>query len=572
MKEFKQGTPIGEYSVLYAITNKEYTQTYCVADKNNFQFFMKVYFMEDMPQTLMHDEVPSELWAYKQLGLCDNLLRMQKYGYESAGGKKFTYFVTNYFRGKLLSQLVEEKGCLSAEETLDIALGLVKAVRHLNERHICHLDITPQNVLLEAREEGGYTPKLFDLEHACEFDTNTQTYCSPRRLEKINPYFSRTELLAKHEITDADDTFSIGALIYYMLTGKTPWRECKLEADMPAAAKHIKMNKWRLEHTASSFIETLHPTKNDVTQTLANLYVAMVQTMEDGTINTDTLERILTTENTELEKIAVEVARADTRSVEDLKGFASIAGMDALKQNLSQHVLWPLRHPDKAKEYRIELPNGLLLYGPPGCGKTYFASKLAEELHWRMKYYSTSSLGSTYQHETQANIRSMFEEAKAYGRFVICIDEIDGILSTRSERRSGEHNDEVNEFLSQFNNCRDKGVLVVGTTNRKDIIDPAALRAGRFDIQIEIKAPDLELRKRLFEMYLRNRPLAADIDISALAAMTENYASVDIPFVINEAALIAAMADKPISQQHLTDVIRNHKSSLQASASRIGFE
>ena len=244
-----------------------------------------------------------------------------------------------------------------------------------------------------------------------------------------------------------------------------------------------------------------------------------------------------------------------------------------MKQNLSQHVIWPLRHPEKAKEYRITLPNGLLLYGPPGCGKTYFATKLASELRWKMKLISTASIGSAYQHETQSNIRQLFMEAERFKPCVLCIDEIDGILSTRSDMQGdARHNDEVNEFLVQLNNCNQRGILVVGTTNRKELIDPAALRAGRLEIHVEIKAPDEEMRKRLFEMYLRNRPLADDLDIAELAKMTKGYASVDVTYVVNEAALVAAIADEPISQQHLVSVIHNHVSSLKTGAPRIGFE
>lgn len=571
MNEFKQGTPIGEYTVLYNITNKAYTQTYCVADPKNDMFFMKLYDMQHIPDTLVHGEAPQEIWVYKQLGMCDNLMHVEKYGFEVIQGNKVAYFVTRYFRGKLLSQYVDEQGRLSAEETIEIALGIVNAVRHLNEHHLCHLDITPQNILLEAREDGGFTPKLFDLEHAYEYADDGSTKCAARRLEKISPYYSRGELLATHDIVEADDTFSIGAVIYFMLSGKRPWNECQLSTTMPLSERHIKMNRFRREHPAPTFIETLRPSKVDITQTSANLYVAMMQTMNNS-VATDTLERILLTENTELDKIAIEVSKSENRTAEQLRGFAAIAGMDELKQNLSQRVLWPLRHPDKAKQYRLHLPNGLLLYGPPGCGKTYFATRLADELNWHMKLVSTATIGSSYQHETQTNIRNLFEDAAHYKGCVLCIDEIDGILSTRNNNSSSHgHNDEVNELLVQLNNCNERNILVVGTTNRKEMIDPAALRAGRFDLQIEIKEPDIELRQRLFEMYLRNRPLADDLNIAELAQMTPHYASADIPFVVNEAALVAAIADEPIGQNHLVNVIRTHKSSLQSQAPRVGF-
>ena len=351
-----------------------------------------------------------------------------------------------------------------------------------------------------------------------------------------------------------------------MLTGKRPWDDCPITPDMPFAEQHINMVRWRKDHPVDSLLKPLvsvHPP----------MYEAMARTM-DGCITNEELERLLEVELSEVgQKSRINVDIQALRK-EQKMGFAEIAGMDELKQNLGQRVLWPLKHPEKAMQYGIHLPNGILFYGPPGCGKTYFASKLAEELKWEMEFVSTASLGSAYQHETQGNIQKIFLKAEKHGHCVLCIDEIDGILSGRKGvSGNSSHNDEVNEFLVQMNECHKRGILVVGTTNRKDIIDPAALRTGRFDLLIEIKAPDLEMRKRLFEMYLANRPLAEDLNITELAELTEGYASSDIPFVVNEAALFAAIADQPISQTHLTNVIKNHPSSLLITKpNRIGFQ
>ena len=367
-------------------------------------------------------------------------------------------------------------------------------------------------------------------------------------------------------MNESDDLFSIGAILYTMLTGKRPWDDCPITPDMPFAEQHINMVRWRKDHPVDSLLKTLvsvHPP----------MYEAMARTM-DGCITNEELERLLEVELSEVgQKSRINVDIQALRK-EQKMGFAEIAGMDELKQNLGQRVLWPLKHPEKAMQYGIHLPNGILFYGPPGCGKTYFASKLAEELKWEMEFVSTASLGSAYQHETQGNIQKIFLKAEKHGHCVLCIDEIDGILSGRKGvSGNSSHNDEVNEFLVQMNECHKRGILVVGTTNRKDIIDPAALRTGRFDLLIEIKAPDLEMRKRLFEMYLANRPLAEDLNITELAELTEGYASSDIPYVVNEAALFAAIADQPISQTHLTNVIKNHPSSLLITKpNRIGFQ
>ena len=566
MHEFKKGASIGNYVVLYPLTSREYTQTYCVADKNNFQFFMKVYDMNHIPVFLQNGEDPQELWAYTHLGLCDYLPRLIRSGRKKEGLTNIVYLVTKYFRGKLLSQYIEENGQLTQGEAQAIALALLKAIQHLHSHGVYHLDITPQNVLLEVTAEGTYTPKLFDLEYACERPHEEGTKFKAQRFEKADPYYSHTDLLASQTVSEADDLFSIGAILYTMLTGKKPWEDCPITSDMPFVEQHINMVRWRKEHPVDSLLKPLvsvHPP----------MFEAMARTM-DGGIMSDELERLLESQLSEVGRKSRINVDVEALSKERKMGFAEIAGMDELKQSLSQRVLWPLRHAEKALQYRLQLPNGILFYGPPGCGKTYFATKLAEELKWEMEFVSTASLGSAYQHETQGNIQKIFTKAEKYGHCVLCIDEIDGILSGRKEgSTNSSHNDEVNEFLVQLNECHKRGILVIGTTNRKDIIDPAALRAGRFDLLIEVKAPDLEMRKRLFEMYLANRPLAEDIDIAELAEMSDGYASSDVPFVVNEAALFAAIADQPISQTHLTNVIKNHPSSLDITKPNpIGFQ
>ena len=566
MHEFKKGASIGNYVVLYPLTSREYTQTYCVADKNNFQFFMKVYDMNHIPVFLQNGEDPQELWAYTHLGLCDYLPRLIRSGREKEGLVNIVYLVTKYFRGKLLSQYIEENGQLTQGEAQAIALALLKAIQHLHSHGVYHLDITPQNVLLEVTAEGTYTPKLFDLEYACERPHEEGTKFKAQRFEKADPYYSHTDLLASQTVSEADDLFSIGAILYTMLTGKKPWEDCPITSDMPFVEQHINMVRWRKDHSVDSLLKPLvsvHPP----------MFEAMARTM-DGGITSEELERLLEAQLSEVGRKSRINVDVEALSKEKKKGFAEIAGMDELKQSLSQRVLWPLRHAEKALQYRLQLPNGILFYGPPGCGKTYFATKLAEELKWEMEFVSTASLGSAYQHETQGNIQKIFTKAEKYGHCVLCIDEIDGILSGRKEgSTNSSHNDEVNEFLVQLNECHKRGILVIGTTNRKDIIDPAALRAGRFDLLIEVKAPDLEMRKRLFEMYLANRPLAEDIDIAELAEMSDGYASSDVPFVVNEAALFAAIADQPISQTHLTNVIKNHPSSLNITKPNpIGFQ
>jgi transitional endoplasmic reticulum ATPase len=158
---------------------------------------------------------------------------------------------------------------------------------------------------------------------------------------------------------------------------------------------------------------------------------------------------------------------------------------------------------------------------------------------------------------------------------VICFDEFDAMVPKRtSGDTSALINPEVNEFLSQMNNCSHRGIFIIGTTNQKDLIDPAVLRTGRMDLHVEIGAPDKLTRKKMFDLYLKDRP-CIEIDTDKLAELTDNYSSSDISFIVNDAALVAAFKDKPISQDIIEESIKKQHSSLAYLKSnerrRVGF-
>jgi ATP-dependent 26S proteasome regulatory subunit len=241
------------------------------------------------------------------------------------------------------------------------------------------------------------------------------------------------------------------------------------------------------------------------------------------------------------------------------KGFECVAGMAEVKQQLAKKVITPLKHPENFERFGVHIPNGILLFGPPGCGKTFIVNRLAEELNYTFIEVNMSDLGSKYIYEAVVNIGKVFAEAKNKCPAILFFDEIDSWLSKRanmSENQSYKA-DAIAELLKQLNNASKNKVLVVGATNCLDRIDKAALRAGRFDIRIEVPPPDLDARRELFKKGLSDRHPDNDVDFDHLARITAGFTCADIiDDVINSAALEAGnLAKKYIDQALIEDEI-----------------
>ena len=221
--------------------------------------------------------------------------------------------------------------------------------------------------------------------------------------------------------------------------------------------------------------------------------------------------------------------------------WGDVGGLGSLKDRLVEAVEWPLKYSHVFAKVGIRPPKGILLAGPPGCGKTLLAKAIATESHANFISMKGPALLSKYVGESEKGVREVFHKARQAAPCIIFFDEIDSLVPTRSAGTSDSHVSEriISQFLAEFDGIDElKGVLVLGATNRLDMLDPAVLRPGRFDEIMEMIMPDEQDREAIFNVHLRGKPLAVDIDALTLARQTEGFSGADIAAVVRKAALM----------------------------------
>ncbi len=220
--------------------------------------------------------------------------------------------------------------------------------------------------------------------------------------------------------------------------------------------------------------------------------------------------------------------------------YEDIGGIEEEIQRIREMVELPLKHPELFRHLGIEPPKGVLLYGPPGCGKTLLAKAVANESGANFISINGPEIMSKYYGESEKRLRMIFERAQREAPTIIFIDEIDSIAPNRNEVTGEVERRVVSQLLSLMDGLEARGdVIVIGATNRPEALDPALRRPGRFDREIEIGVPDKNGRKEILMIHTRNVPLAEDVNLEELAEITYGFVGADLAALVREAAMAA---------------------------------
>ncbi len=246
--------------------------------------------------------------------------------------------------------------------------------------------------------------------------------------------------------------------------------------------------------------------------------------------------------------------------------WADVGGLDEIKQSLKEMVEWPLKQPDAFRRMGIKPPKGILLYGLPGTGKTLLAKAVATESEANFISIKGPELISKWVGESEKQVREVFKRAKQVAPSIIFLDELDALAPRRGRSATDATDRVVTQLLTEIDGLEGlEGVVVIGTTNRPDLLDMALLRPGRFDRHVLVPPPDKETRRKIFSVHLRGIPVSKGVKAEKLVTKTEGYVGADIEALCREAALLALRENinaKEVTEKHFAEALKVVRASV----------
>ena len=579
METFKKGEKIGNYVINSFIKKGAVAESYSVLGPDDMMYFMKVYDFGNIPhEQLFEGKEVYEIHLCKELNTDENqnVVRYVDNGEVKKGKDVYHYLVTEFYRGMTLYEAVRSEGRFDLEDAVQITLCVLTGLSFIQSRALIHNDIRPSNIMLQELEDGMLMPTIIDLGHISYMVKGRPTFVD----EDLMPYFRAPETF-RAVYTVKSDIFSTGALLYFLMFGRSPWEDLDLrtlDGDKQKIADAVK--KARKQDLV---LETEEVKLPDYMKAI--LLKALAKKPEDrfgsaAEFAQDLFEKVMPElskrmDDEETMPQAEQQTQDNNGPVITFKkgsgsGFDNVTGRDELKEQLRKEVLFALQNPEKAAQYKLPAINGVLLYGPPGCGKSLVLESFAEELGFNYSIIKGVEMGHIYQQGVLDNLQRVFDAAEIKAPFVLCFDELEFIApNPNGEGEEGNITPQVSALFGMMNECSQKGILVVATTNRPDLIDQAIMRVGCFDRVFFVPQPDFEARKDIFMAHLKDRP-CEELDYDELARLSDDFNAGDITEAVNEAAMTAAYNDVPISQKILIDVLK-YKNPTYSTKTRIGF-
>lgn len=486
----------------------------------------------------------------KELGFLelaiDGFPKLLGFGEFSHNLEKYRYIATEFISGESVMDRMKRLGPLGEFDAIRVGLKLAEIAKNLHSQDKAVLinGLSLDNIIFDMSGESE-TIKIRNLINMRYFDEVFKF----KYLDGLNLSHLAPEVF-NDVFTPKTDLYNIGALIYQMVCGVLPYHEPN--------SQDIKS-----PDLINSYLEL-----RSFPLTFSDVFEPHLKKVLEKALHQDPDQRFGTLSEfsnyLNREKVIDSVSTSTPKKVHIKRGngFDDIAGMSALKKQLKSEILDVLKRPEHFKKYGVTIPNGMLLYGPPGCGKSFISEKFCEEAGFNFFMVKPSDLSSIYVSGGEEKIGQLFSEAAKNAPTVICFDEVDAIMPNRSEDSNQSIAARVNEFLAQINKCSDRGIFVIATTNKPSLIDVAMLRTGRLEIKVYVPPPDTVARKELFELYLKNRHCEVGLDYKALADLTPNVVASDVEFIVNKAAHKAAIQEVRISMTILSEIANSFTPSV----------